>query len=116
MEAIVPTHVGVDRAQAFHLSMGIYRPHARGGGPLAGATPFRRAAIVPTHVGVDRAAAAVQKPGSIVPTHVGVDRDGRIGLDMAVPSSPRTWGWTVVGCQHMSCRQIVPTHVGVDRH
>jgi len=132
---IIPTHVGVDRERSSSSAIWVYHPHARGGGPLNALldpSPTRSSPRTWGWTDVDEATAALLV---IIPTHVGVDRrrhrssrrsrhhphargggpTGRVDTVVIEESSPRTWGWTVLGHVDRPEPDIIPTHVGVDR-
>src|SRR5581483_5402969 len=111
------------------------RPHARGGGPDHGgaATPTSRSS--PRAWGWTGRGGARPAAHDVVPTRVGVDRhvDDDVAARVGRPhargggpahradrprdneSSPRAWGWTVVGRRGVALQEVVPTRVGVDR-
>ena len=54
LEAVVPTHVGVNRSIRPRCTTRRGCPHARGGEPIPSGGSIRFEVVVPTHVGVNR--------------------------------------------------------------
>ena len=135
IDAVVPTHVGVDRCQ---LAVGKETgscPHARGGGPTVVTLGTAPGSLSPRTWGCTWISGPGHQLGPVVPTHVGVDPNGcgsRPGSTSCPHArgggppggmrpwrpcalSPRTWGWTAPWAGGRGRRGVVPTHVGVDR-
>ena len=132
--AVVPTHVGVDRACTLVSVMSTGCPHARGGGPSPIAETSRPGRLSPRTWGWTVSRDVALLVDVVVPTHVGVDlmRSPRSAGETSCPHargggpstpgarprgywlSPRTWGWTRERHADRHHAVVVPTHVGVD--
>ena len=135
VDALFPTHVGVDLHRSLSSRCPTTLPHARGGGPVerdrralavassprtwgwttALAEHERKYGLFPTHVGVDPSAGFTEgSPAPLPHARGGGPASCRSSLG-AAGSSPRTWGWTGLGVPKRRSNPLFPTHVGVDR-
>ncbi len=133
--AVVPTRVGMDRADVRPRRMRCRCPHARGDGPFLPLGFHERGVLSPRAWGWTEMSAVLWMCASVVPTRVGMDRslswtarrrgscphargDGPSYFSVASRStslSPRAWGWTVVEQHAHEDVHVVPTRVGMDR-
>ena len=92
---VLPTHVGMVRRIRRDGRRRSSSPHARGDGPLPGASHSARSGFSPRTWGWSGARGATAVP---------------------IEFSPRTWGWSAVPGQRQGTHDVLPTHVGMVRH
>ena len=112
---VLPTRVGMVRAECLSDERQCRSPHARGDGPLCGWLTTPTPTVLPTRVGMVRGqvASRAMRRGS---PHARGDGPAQAAADDAWRAfSPRAWGWSAARGAWQGIVGVLPTRVGMVR-